>query len=105
VIAEQGEAGEEMHIVVAGEIRVLVRSDGEPPRELARRTEGEYVGEMAVISQEARMASLTCAGPVRTLSLDQRSFQRILRDRPDVSLAVMRVLSARLRESHAAPSV
>ncbi len=101
VIAEQGEAGDEMYIVVAGEIKVLVRHDGEAPREVARRTVGEYVGEMAVIGQEARMASLQCAGAVRTLSLDQPSFQRILRERPDVSLAVMRVLSDRLRESHA----
>jgi HEAT repeat protein len=100
VIAEQGEAGDEMHIVIAGEIRVLVAIDGEPPREVARRTVGEYVGEMAIIGQEARMASLTCSGSVRTLSLDQPSFQRILRERPDVSLAVMRVLSDRLRESH-----
>jgi HEAT repeat protein len=100
VIAEQGEAGDEMHIVVSGEIRVLVQGNGEPPNEVARRTSGEYVGEMAIIGQEARMASLTCAGSVRTLSLDQRSFQRILRDRPDVSLAVMRVLSDRLRESY-----
>jgi CRP-like cAMP-binding protein len=71
---------------------------------VARRTVGEYVGEMAIIGQEARMASLTCAGSVRTLSLDQRSFQRILRERPDVSLAVMRVLSDRLRESHSPTS-
>jgi HEAT repeat protein len=104
VIAEQGEAGDEMHIVVAGEIRVLVGHDGEPPHEVARRSVGEYVGEMAIIGQEARMASLACAGSVRTLSLDQRSFQRILRERPDVSLAVMRVLSDRLRESYSPTS-
>jgi CRP-like cAMP-binding protein len=100
VIAEQGEEGDEMHIVVAGEIQVLVRHDGDAAREVARRTVGEYVGEMAVIGQKARMASLRCAGDVRTLSLDQWSFQRILRERPDVSLAVMRVLSDRLRDSH-----
>jgi Cyclic nucleotide-binding domain/HEAT repeats len=100
VIAEQGEAGEEMHVVVSGEIRVMVGRDGETPVELARRVRGEYVGEMAILGQESRMASLVCAGSVRTLSLDRPSFQRILRERPDVSLAVMRVLSERLREAH-----
>lgn len=104
MIAEQGDAGDEMHIVVAGEIRVLLARPGDAPRELARRAVGEYVGEMAIIGEETRMASLTCVGSVRTLSLDRRSFQRILRDRPAVSLAVMRVLSDRLRESHAATS-
>jgi hypothetical protein len=100
VIAEQGEPGEDMHVVVSGEIRVVVGSDGGPPVEVARRARGEYVGEMAILGQESRMASLVCTGPVRTLSLDRRSFQRILRERPDVSLAVMRVLSDRLREAH-----
>lgn len=101
VIAEQGEHGDEMHIVVAGEIQVVVGADGEPGHEVARRGRGEYVGEMAILGQQARMASLVCSGPVRTLSLDRRTFERILRERPDVSLAVMRVLSERLREAHA----
>ena len=101
VIAEQGELGDEMHVVVSGEIRVLVGRDGGPPAEVARRSSGEAVGEMAILAGESRMASLVCAGPVRTLGLDRRSFQRILRERPDVSLAVMRVLSERLREAHA----
>jgi cyclic nucleotide-binding protein len=100
VIAQQGEAGDEMHIVVEGEIRVMVDADGEPARELARRTKGENVGEMALLTGESRMASLVCSGSVRTLSLDRRRFERILRERPDVGLAVMRVLSDRLRESH-----
>jgi CRP-like cAMP-binding protein len=54
---------------------------------------------MAIISDEPRVASLVCAGPVRTLCLDRRSFERILRERPAASLAVMRVLCDRLRES------
>jgi HEAT repeat protein len=100
VIAEQGEPGDDMHVVISGEIRVVIGRDGGPPLEVARRARGEYVGEMAILGQESRMASLVCIGPVRTLSLDRRSFQRILRERPDVSLAVMRVLSDRLREAH-----
>ncbi|HEX2025525.1 MAG TPA: HEAT repeat domain-containing protein [Actinomycetota bacterium] len=101
VLAEQGEPGDEMHIVVAGEIRVMVAADGRPGREVARRTAGEYVGEMAILNATPRMASLVAAGPVRTLSLDRRAFERILRERPDVSLGVMRVLSDRLRAAHA----
>ncbi len=101
IIAEQGETGDDMHIVVSGEIRVVIGDVGGAAREMARRKRGEYVGEMAIISEESRMASLVCAGPVRTLSLDRRSFKRILQERPDVSLGVMRVLSDRLRQAHA----
>jgi HEAT repeat protein len=101
VIAEQGEAGDEMHIVVSGEIRVMMARDRRPDEEVARRRPGDYVGEMAIISEEPRMASLVCSGEVRTLGIDRRRFERILRERPETSLAVMRVLCERLKESHA----
>ena len=65
---------------------------------LARRGPGEYVGEMAIISQEPRMASLVAQGDVRVLNIEQAQFEAILRERPDTSLAVMRVLCARLKE-------
>jgi CRP/FNR family transcriptional regulator, cyclic AMP receptor protein len=100
VLAQQGEPGEELHIVVDGEIAVLV-SGPSGDQEVARRGPGEYVGEMALLDQEPRMASLVAAADTRTLSLDRRRFQRILRERPTASLAVMRVLSQRLREAHA----
>jgi CRP-like cAMP-binding protein len=99
VIAEQGDAGDEMHIVVSGQIGVVVDSKAGQSREIARRKRGEYVGEMSILSEEPRMASLVCSGPVRTLSLDRKRFRRILRERPDAGLAVMQVLCDRLREA------
>ena len=65
---------------------------------MALRRPGEYVGEMAIISRAPRIASLTTQGDVRTLTIDRRRFERILRERPEASLAVMRVLCDRLRE-------
>lgn len=88
-----------MHIVVSGEIKVLI-SSGTQRHEVARRRVGEYVGEMAIISEEPRMASLVSSGDVRTLSIDRKRFQRILRDRPEASLAVMQALRERLKEAH-----
>ena len=96
VIAEQGEPGDEMYVVLSGELRVLVSRNGEAATEVARRGPGEYVGEMAVITQAPRMASLVAAGAVRALTIDRRRFERILRERPEASLAVMRELCNRL---------
>lgn len=108
VIARQGDPGDEMYIIVSGEVLVTAnagsRSAVEPgrggvtPPPLARRGPGEYVGEMAIISQEPRMASLIAHGDVRVLHIEQPQFEAILRERPETSLAVMRVLCARLRE-------
>jgi HEAT repeat protein len=102
VIADQGEPGEEMYLIVSGDISVVVARDGEAPSEVARRSAGDCVGEMAVISRSPRMASLVAAGDVRTLVIDRARFGRILRDRPEASLAVMGVLCDRLREANSA---
>jgi HEAT repeat protein len=98
IIAEQGESGDMMYIIVDGEVLVTAHSEGSDETVLGRRHPGEYVGEMAIISDEVRMASLVARGDVRTLSIDQSQFREILRLRPEASMAVMRVLSSRLRE-------
>ena len=96
-LMRQGEVGDVMFILVTGEVRIL-STEGGKEVEIARRKAGDFVGEMAIISREPRSATLTAIGNVRTLCLDQKSFEALLRDRPDVSLAVIQVLSARLKE-------
>jgi HEAT repeat protein/MFS family permease len=100
VIAEQGDPGDAMHVVVSGEVRVLM--GGQEAAEVARRGPGYIVGEMAILGEQPRMANLLAVGEVKTLSIDRNRFQRILRERPDAALAVMRELSARLAEAHGA---
>jgi CRP-like cAMP-binding protein len=104
IISRQDDPGDELYIIVSGEVLVLVSADGKAEEQLARRTAGDYVGEMSIISQEPRMASLVAAGDVRTLNIDQTQFEGILRERPETSLAVMRVLCERLRERESGPN-
>lgn len=98
-IAYQGEPGDEMYIIVSGEVRVMTPNADGTECEVARRKPGEYVGEMAIISQEPRMASLAAVGDLRALCIDRKQFEGLLRERPETSLAVMRVLCARLKEA------
>jgi len=98
-LAQQGEPGDEMYIVISGEVRVMVTPENQKEsREVARRRSGDYVGEMAIISREPRSATLIAAGDVRALCIDRKQFESILRERPEISLAVMRVLCQRLKE-------
>jgi CRP/FNR family transcriptional regulator, cyclic AMP receptor protein len=96
-IAEQGEQGDAMFIIVSGEVRVCRMKDGKET-ELARRKSGDYVGEMSIVNREPRIASLIAKGDVRALCIDQKSFEGLLQERPDVSLAIIKVLSNRLKE-------
>jgi len=97
-MALEGDVGDMMFIIVSGEVKVYSQRDGQE-FEIARRKAGDYVGEMAIIGREPRMASFSAVGDVRTLCIDQKSFEGLIRERPDVSLAVMRVLTQRLKEA------
>ncbi len=100
ILAHQGEPGDEMYIVVSGDVRVLIAADDQKEaREIARRSVGDYVGEMAIISREPRIATLVASGAVRTLCIDRKRFEGILRERPEIGLAMMRVLCQRLKEA------
>ncbi|MBI5354044.1 MAG: cyclic nucleotide-binding domain-containing protein [Chloroflexi bacterium] len=98
IICEQGEIGNEMYVIVSGEVRIVVNSEAQFGKEIARRTAGAIVGEMSIISRDTRMASVIAIGDVRVLCLDRMSFESLLRERPEVSLAVMRELCSRLSE-------
>jgi len=97
-LAHEGAAGDVMFIIVSGEVKVCTQQ-GETELEIARRKVGDYVGEMSIISREPRMASLIAVGEVRTLCIDQKSFEGLLRERPDVSWSVIQILGRRLKEA------
>src|SRR6266508_3694465 len=85
--------GEELLVIAEGEVRVVAGGT-----EIARRRRGDYVGEMAVLDGEPRSASLIATGEVRALRVGRREFESIMRERPETSLAMLAVLTRRLRE-------
>ena len=95
-IAEQGEPGDEMHIIVSGYVMVILRDADGHQQVLAVRSAGDVIGEMAVLTSSPRMASLAAKGPVRLLSIGRRPFEAMMRDRPDTALAMLRDLCQRL---------
>jgi hypothetical protein len=92
-LVKQGDSGDELYIIVSGKVRVL--TDGQP---VAVRSAGDVVGEMAILTREPRMATLVADGDVRVLCVEQRQFEVMLRDRPEIGLAVIKTLAQRLRE-------
>ena len=96
-IARHGEIGDRMFVIASGSV-VVKRADGVV---LAKRGVGDAVGEMSLVADMPRIASLIAEGPVRVLAIGRREFESILRDRPQVAFAIIRVLAARLAESAA----
>lgn len=96
-ICHEGDEGNLMYIIVDGHLRVVRTSNGEA-RVLAERGRGDFVGEMAIIDSAPRSATLMTHGEVRVLAIDGETFTQILRERAEVSLAMLRSFSRRLRD-------
>ena len=97
VLFREGEEGDELYVLASGQVRVTKGSNG-TEKIVARRGVGEFLGEMAIFESARRSATVRAEGEVRALVIDANAFKSILRDRPEVSLTVLRVLSRRLRE-------
>jgi CRP-like cAMP-binding protein len=97
IICRDGEQGDSMYIIVAGQVQILKGAEGNE-KILAVRGQGDFVGEMAIIESGPRVATLRAQGDVRALVIEGGAFNAILRDRQAVAISVMRTLSRRLRE-------
>jgi len=100
VLAQEGETGDQTYVLVSGEVAVVLGLGGANEHEVTRYGSGGHVGEMAVIEGGPRSASLVARESVRALCLDRVHFESLLRERPDVGLALMRTLVERVRESN-----
>jgi CRP-like cAMP-binding protein len=97
VLFHEGDEGDVMFVIVEGDLQVLRTVNG-VEQVLTERGAGDFVGEMAIIEAAPRSATLCAQTDVRVLAIDGETFKGILRERPDVSFAVLRSVSRRLRE-------
>jgi CRP-like cAMP-binding protein len=97
VVVTQGEVGTEMMIVLEG--KASVTRGG---RKLNELSAGQIFGEMALLDNQTRSATVTALEPMRMLVIPGPAFRKLLTKVPGLTDAVLATLSVRLRESHAA---
>jgi CRP-like cAMP-binding protein len=68
---------------------------------LAFRGPGELVGEQSALDGEPRSATIVAVDPVEALAFTHVAFRRFLLDHPDAALALLAIMSRRLRDSDA----
>ena len=93
-----------MYIVVEGELEVS-RADPAVEGESQRITvlgESQVFGDMALLDDEPRSASVIALQDCRLLSLQRSDLERILRRYSSIAFNMMRILSGRLRDIMAA---
>ncbi len=94
-----GDATDSLYIVLSGRLKVLM-SDAEGKEViLSILGPGEFFGEMGLIDDSPRSASVVSIEPCELLSIAKRDFKKCLAENFEMSMAVMRGLVRRLREA------
>jgi CRP/FNR family cyclic AMP-dependent transcriptional regulator len=89
----EGDSGACMYIVRSGAVRVSTGT-----MELEQLGPGSILGEMALIEETPRSATVTAVSDCEIAVIDRRRFLFLVQQTPSFALNVMRVLSHRLRE-------
>ena len=90
-LIREGTRGQEFFVVVEGALRVT--RDGKKLSELGA---GAFVGEMALVADVPRTATVTASTPVRLLVLTKRGFLDLLTQSPSIATRVLQSLGERL---------
>ena len=96
MLAVQGEPGDRAFIILEGEVEVVLAKGG-CEKVLTVRGSGSILGEMALLEDQPRAASLRTLTEVKAFVLSSKAFHGLLTNQPELSLAINRSLSARMR--------
>jgi signal transduction histidine kinase len=96
IVVHEGDQGDAMFIIWSGRAAVI-KGDLQMFTLLGHRRAGEIIGEMALLEDRPRSASIVALEPMRLLSIKRDDFQRLLDTYPAVGRSLLDILSARLR--------
>ena len=99
VLFYEKDESDDMYLVLEGKVRASLFDEQGNELVLAELGPGEFIGEMSMIDQLPRSATVLAEENSRLAVLRRDSFLKILRENPDIAINVIKALVARLRRT------
>jgi signal transduction histidine kinase len=99
IICPEGEAGDAVYVVVQGRVDILKRLDDETERFLHCVGPGEIFGEMAIVQESVRTATVRAAEPTAVLEIAKDPFLAVLGRSPSLGIRILVRMTDRLRDT------
>jgi signal transduction histidine kinase len=99
VICQEGAMESTLYVILEGRVRVSMDMEEGAPRVLRHQGPGEFFGEMALIDDRPRAASVYTSQPCTLLELTKEAFNDLLERSPTVAFGMTRKVISRLRDS------
>jgi CRP/FNR family transcriptional regulator, cyclic AMP receptor protein len=99
VLTKEGMPGRECFVVSEGKAKCLIRG-----KRMATYTAGDVFGEMSLLDNEPRSATITAESDMVLFVVDARSFWGLCEEAPTVTRKIMKAIAQRLRRVEKAPT-
>jgi CRP/FNR family transcriptional regulator, cyclic AMP receptor protein len=100
VLCKEGEVGQEFFVIIDGTVEITRKG-----KRVATRGAGDFFGEIALLEDTPRMATVTAKTPLRLFVLTRRDFRHLVDESPRVERKVLRALARRVVELSRDPTL
>lgn len=97
VIINEGDHTDSLYVILSGKVKIFLTDDQQKEVIVAIHREGDYFGELALLDEAPRSASVMTMEPCSLLIVSRGAFERHLASDPKLAISLMRGLAARLR--------
>ena len=98
VLFEQNAAGDSAYIIIEGSAEVIVDTPS-GPKVVATVSKDDFVGEIAILCDVPRTATVRASSDLTTLRITKDLFFRMISEFPQMAVEIMRVLAQRLEKT------
>ncbi|MBN2442390.1 MAG: Crp/Fnr family transcriptional regulator [Spirochaetales bacterium] len=99
LIFQEGDVGDKMYIIQSGNVRVSKIIEGKE-HELAVLGKGDFFGEMAIVTNEKRTATVKALNNTSLLAFDRQGFLSLINKNAKIALNIIEKLCRRLQKIH-----
>ncbi|RWM06791.1 cyclic nucleotide-binding domain-containing protein [Mesorhizobium sp.] len=100
ILFRQGDEGDAAYVILSGTADILVDSDSGPIK-VAELVPNSIVGEIAILCNSNRTATVRAASPLEALRIRKDHFLRLMNEFPEMTIEILRVLADRLSHTTA----
>jgi signal transduction histidine kinase len=99
VICREGEMGDVMYFIMQGRVQIVKQVDENIERHLHYASAGEYFGEIAILQEGPRVATVRAVEPTVALEVGQSPFLTVLGRSPSLGVRILVRMTDRLRDA------
>jgi len=99
VLCRENEVEDRFYMILEGDVEVTKSINNSEARLLKTLGPGDFFGEMALIHNAPRAATVKAKTSLTTLELDKADFDRVLHNSSSIAMAMVREISSRLRQN------